>query len=746
MAKGHAPGWWQRALWRLFRRFGGFAFEQAAWSRAAAQGDAAAMQQLAKAALDAGDSDEATRWAEAALEAEPPAEVAARAHVTLAAVARLRDDFAAAEEHLNAALACDPASPAARTNLAELMLQRGEGERALALLDAVLADTPDFFPAAVNRIAALVEVGAYARARQEGERLRRRHPDSPELLLNLASAYLQLAEGRKAVQLAKRARALKPTMAEAQIFLAVLLGDMVELRGLVDHLEREMALKGATIERLSLLASAHQAAGNLTRARELALELLARSPGHLGARMTLAAVRSNAGHVEESDRFYAALFEEAGHLWGMASTWCFEGNYLPDLTVDALFARHTAWAERYGGDAGAGEEQHAREPILAAQAELTAKRPLRIGLFSGDLCQHPVGALLADVVPRLPRYGVEVVAFSTTLREDDLTRFLREQVAAWHEVHDLDDDALVALAANERLAVAVDLAGHTAFHRLKAFTRRLAPVQVTWLGYFHSTGIAAIDYLLTDPGTSPEALGQRFAETPIYLGESRFAFMPPPYAPPVAPAPSRRGLPFTFGSFNRLNKMNREVVAVWAEILRQAPGSRLWLKAGALRDRGVQTDVADRFAAQGVGRERLVFSPGGPHGEMLAEFAMVDLALDPFPFTGGATTFEGLWMGVPCLTLPGATMVSRQTHAMNRLLGLESLLSAASIRDYIARAVAFASNPEPLWFLRERLRQEVAASPLVDGEAMARRFAAFLRAAVAAAVRGERLPPYSRFD
>lgn len=754
-----------RWLFRLVRPFGGDVFEAALETQRAAAGDAAARQALAKRALEAGFDEEARAHAEAVLALNPEPTVAARAHVTLAAIARRRDDLALAQTHLEAALARDPSSREARTNCAELLLQRGQAQAALALLDAVLAEDPDFLPAAINRLAAWVELGAYARARDEGERLKKRYPDSPELLLNLANAYVQLAEGRKAVRLAKAALARAPTLPEAKIFLAALVGDLVELRAVVDHLERTLALRGPSTERLALLAGAHQAAGNLTRAAALAQELLAQAPTHLGARLTLAAVRSNSGHVEESDPLYAALSAESGHLWGMASNWCFEGNYLPTITAEALFARHRAWAERFAAPAadsaagpsaeasslpapnqsGQASERHARwGRALSGQPQ--GGRPLRVGFFSGDLCQHPVGALLADVVPRLGRYGVEPLAFSTTLREDDLTRHLKPHFAAWHEIYDLEDEPLVARARAAALDVAVDLSGHTAFHRLPAFAKRLAPVQVTWLGYFHSTGVAAIDYLLTDPETSPEALQQHFAETPIYLGESRFAFFPPPYAPPVAVAPSARGLAFTFGCFNRLNKMNREVVAVWAEILRQAPGTRLWLKAGALRDRGVVADVRARFAAEGVDPARLVLSPGGAHAEMLAEFAMVDLALDPFPFTGGATTFEGLWMGVPCLTLPGLTMVSRQTHAMNAVLGLAGDFSAISARDYIARAVAFARAPQPLWGLRGTLRDRVRGSVLCDGEAMAARFAAFAHAAVAAAARGDKLPPYTRFD
>ena len=207
-----------------------------------------------------------------------------------------------------------------------------------------------------------------------------------------------------------------------------------------------------------------------------------------------------------------------------------------------------------------------------------------------------------------------------------------------------------------------------------------------------------------------------------------------------------RGLPFTFGCFNRLGKINDEVIEVWAEILHRASPARLWLKAGAIKDPWVRTDLIERFRAIGVPAERLHLSAGSSHGEMLDEFAMIDLCLDPFPFTGGATSLEAFWMGVPTLTVPGATMVSRQTHAMNVNLGLDELFSANGARDYIERAVAFAREPGPLIALRPYLRERMAQSPLCDGPAFTRQLENYYQAAFEAALRGEKLPAYHKID
>ncbi len=731
---------WVLWLTRALRRFGGSFFEEALLRRRAAQAaDPEALAQLAKTALERGDAEEAEHLARQGLALEPCAEIQARLQVTLAAIARSREAFAEAQSHLDAALAAVPDYPPALTNRAELLLVVGRADAALSLLEQALKQAPQLLPARINRIAAWIELGRLEQAEKESQRLLARHPEDAAVLINHANVLLQRGKGRQAVRHLRRALEIAPQRVEARFLLGALVGDGFELRAAIEYLEKRLARRGDSRELLAVLANAHQAAGNLNRAAELAKRLLALDPRHVAARLVLGSIASSSGHSDVAERLYEALFEDAGELWGVGSNWLFEGNYNPHLPPAELYDRHVRWAQRYAAPRHPGAPPHA--PALLPSR--TPDRPLRVGYVSGDLCQHPVGALIYEVLTRHRRDVVEAVAFSTTLRKDDLTAAIAPHCVAWHDVFDFTDDELETLIRDERIDVLVDLAGHTAFHRLPVFARRPAPVQVTWLGYFHSTGVAAIDYLLTDPGTSPRELGQHFAETPIYLGSSRFCFLPPPYAPPVAPAPSERGAPFTFGCFNRLAKLNDEVIAAWARILHLAPHARLWLKAGALRDAWVRADLSARFAAQGIAPHRLVLSPGGAHQDMLAEFAQIDLALDPFPFTGGATTFEGLWMGVPCLTVPGATMVSRQTHAMNLNLGLAMLFSASGIRDYIARAVAFAQHPEPLWALRRALRPRVAASPLCDGEGYCRRVERFYRLAFEAACRGEKLAPYT---
>lgn len=717
-------------LSKLFRRWGGEYFALAAAHQKAALADPEALHTLAKHAFSQGELAEASQWLEKALELVPDD---AALWVTRAAVARKNDQLENAREYLERALALQPEHPRALTNLAEIDLIFCRTAEALEKLERALAGEPGLLAARVNRLAAWTELGRHQEACEEGERLIRRYPDHPELFLNTANALLQLGRGRQAVDYLRRALAQRPEFSEAQYLLAVLVGDVASLPPVIDYLEDRLARQGESLSLLTTLANAHQAAGHLSRAKQIARRILKREPEHMSARLVFASCASTSGHSDQADLYYSELFERSGDLTGMASNWLFEGNYQINLSPEALFARHRLWAERY--------EPPETSPVTVRQDS----GKLRIGYVSGDLCRHPVGFLLLDIMRRHDRAHFEPIAFSTTLREDELTRTLKESFTGWHDVFQESDDDLMALIRKERIDVLVDLAGHTAFHRLRVFARRAVPVQVTWLGYFHSTGLSNIDYLLTDPHTSPAELGQLFSETPIWLGPTRFCFTPPPYAAQPTAAPVKRGLPFTFGCFNRLAKLNDEVISVWSEILRRTPGTRLWLKAGALGDAWVRADILERFRAQGIAKERLILQPGSGHGEMLEEFSMVDLALDPFPFTGGATSLEAFWMGVPTLTLPSATMVSRQTHSMLANLGLTEYFSASDARDYIARATAFAKNPTLLIRLRSDLRSRMAESPLNESEGFTHRLETFYKAAFKAAQVAQRLAPYSHF-
>ncbi|HXA47994.1 MAG TPA: hypothetical protein VNW52_10220 [Burkholderiaceae bacterium] len=274
--------------------------------------------------------------------------------------------------------------------------------------------------------------------------------------------------------------------------------------------------------------------------------------------------------------------------------------------------------------------------------------------------------------------------------------------------------------------VLIDLSGHTAHNRLPVFAWKPAPVQVTWLGYFATTGVESIDYLIADPWTLPTSKESQFTEEIWRLPETRLCFTAPEADVKVSSLPATSSGVITFGCFNNLSKMNDAVVAVWAAILRAVPDSRLFLKSGQLSDISNHPQLIERFSIHGIDAERLILRGQSSRLDYLVAYHDVDLALDPFPYTGGTTTAEALWMGIPVLTLAGDNFLARQGVGLVMNAGLPDWI-ATDTDDYVNKAVQHAGNLRRLATLRSGLRKQVMDSPLFDAPRFATHFEAALR-------------------
>ena len=356
-------------------------------------------------------------------------------------------------------------------------------------------------------------------------------------------------------------------------------------------------------------------------------------------------------------------------------------------------------------------------------------RCLRVGFVSGDLWSHPVGNFLRSVLAALSAQfagRLEFFAYYNHVCTDAVTDQIKACCRGWQSVTWLSDESLAREIRENGIDILIDLSGHTAHNRLSVFAWKPAPVQVAWLGYLATTGVAAMDYLIADPWTLPEAIESNFTEKIWRLPETYLCFTPPDADAAIVPLPALTNGYITFGCFNNLNKVNDDVVALWARVLASVPDSRLFLKAKQLEEVSAQQSIAGRFAAHGIGADRLVLKGHAPRAEYLALYQRVDIALDPFPYTGTTTSVEGLWMGVPMLTLAGESFLSRQGVGLLMNAGLPEWV-AADADDYVARAVLHASDLQRLAALHNGLRQQVLASPIFDAPRFAHNFEAALR-------------------
>jgi predicted O-linked N-acetylglucosamine transferase (SPINDLY family) len=288
--------------------------------------------------------------------------------------------------------------------------------------------------------------------------------------------------------------------------------------------------------------------------------------------------------------------------------------------------------------------------------------------------------------------------------------------------------ALAEQIRADTVDILFDLAGHTGGNRLLVFARKPAPIQITWLGYVGTTGLAAMDYLLADRWQVPPPAEVHYRERVLRLADGYVCYDPPADAPPVAPLPALQRGCVTFGSFNNPAKITPQVVEVWSRILARAAGARLVLKSHGFDQPSVRRHFAELFAARGIDPARLELLGPSPHRELLEHYGRIDLALDPFPYNGGLTTCEALWMGVPVITCPGETFAGR--HSLGHLsnVGLTETI-ARDLEQYVEIAVSWAKDLARLTAVRGGLRGRVAASPLCDGPRFAANLLARLREA-----------------
>ena len=355
---------------------------------------------------------------------------------------------------------------------------------------------------------------------------------------------------------------------------------------------------------------------------------------------------------------------------------------------------------------------------LSNYQDLSVPKKLRVGLVSGDLSNHPVGHFLESVLSKINPDKIELIAYSTSNKIDDLSKRIKPFFSTWESIYGQNDEAVAHMIHSNEVHILVDLSGHTARNRLPVFGWKPSPIQVSWLGYFATTGLNEIDYLLGDPYVTPPEYDSHFTEKVWRLPKTRWCFTPPNINIDVTDPPVLNNGHITFGCFNNLSKMNDKVVELWSEVLKSTPDSRLLLKAKQFNNQSVHEDVILRFAAHGIKSERISLEGPEDRKKYFEAYNRIDIALDPFPFTGGTTSVECLWMGVPVLTLSGESLVSRQGVGILMNVDLPDWI-ADNENEYVSKSSAFASDLDGLVMLRSKLRTRILASPLFDAQSFA---------------------------
>lgn len=614
----------------------------------------------------------------------------------------------AIERH-NAAIAVDPEYSNAHHNLGVALQATGQLDDAAAAFRHAIAKDPVAATSHCNLGLVLTELGAYEAADAALHRALELDPHSVEAQNGLGRLLECRGESDAAVAAFDNAYTLDPGNAKASFNWAHAL-----LKA--GRAEEALAAFDIVIAQAPTLAKAHSNRGaalealmRFEDAAEAYRSALSHDPDLMEARNNLAGVFLVQGRHEEAERTYREALERslaAGSARAAAvhSNLLFAMSYNDAHDVASLAAEHARW-----------QTLHARTNAAPAHANAAdPERRLRIGYVSPDFRGHAVFFFISPLLHSHDRKAVEIFCYADVSRPDELTEQLRATADAWRDTTALSDVALAETIRADGIDILVDLAGHTNGNRLPAFALKPAPVQVSYLGYAMTTGLAAMDYKLTDRHMTPADTKEHFSEVLATLPDSFACYAPPTQAPDVGPLPALTTGHITFGCFNNLAKITPDVIALWSATLHAVEGSRLMLKAKALSDDATRERIVEKFAACDIGRDRLILRGHAAEvGTHLAAYNEVDIALDTFPYGGGTTTFEALWMGVPVVSLSGDRSTARLSLSFLATAGLGAL-ATPDPRAFVHCAFELSSNLPRLADLRSRLRQRIAVSPLCD--------------------------------
>ncbi len=604
-----------------------------------------------------------------ALELQP---TYAEAHVNLADVFRQQGQLDAAVAGYCQALQLQPQHAAAHCNLGLTYQLQGRFDAAVDAYQTALRLQPSLVEAYANIGVARQLQGKIPEAIEYFRKTLAAIPDHASTHANLGGALLSLSRYEEAALHARRAIQLQPQLAEGHLALGV------ALQGIKKHDESVACFRRA-IELNPRLAAAHDNLGVILR---------------------------QLGQIDAALPCYRRALEVSPNFSSALSNYLYALQYHPRVTLAQLASAHAEYEQRFAAAL--------TKAAPAVQLTRLDNRPLRLGLISPDFGTHPVGRLLIRGVEHLDRAQIELVCYNDRRVADELTARFHSAATSWREIAGMNDAQVAERIRADRLDMLIDLTGHTASNRLLVMARRPSPIQISYLGYEGTTGLSAIDYILADRHTIPSEYESFYCERVVRLPDSYLCFDPPSEAPSVNTLPALRNGFITLGCCNNPCKINEGVITAWSEILRRLPTARLKLKYGGLLEPSALDRVRRGFASHGVDLGRLDFAGKSPYGEYLAAYHEIDLALDPFPFSGGMTTCEALWMGVPVVTLPGETFASRHGLSYLSAAGLTDMV-ATSVEQYVECTVRWASDLPRLAARRAEQRDRVAASPLCDG-------------------------------
>ena len=580
------------------------------------------------------------------------------------------------------ALAAKPEYADAFLNRGELLMEWGLFELALESYDFAIAAKPDYAGAHNNRGNANYNLKRFDEALKSYKTATALRPDFPEGFLNIGATLMEISQFREALIFYQHAIVLKPDYPDAYNNLALALKEAKRYDEALANFDKSLVLKPD-------YAQTHNNRGVVLKELRIFDEAL--------------------------DCFQEALRLAPGYF-STHSNLLFTMNYMDQVPI----AERLHEAKLFGANASVGAN-----PKFEKWRNTHAPQKIRLGFVSGDFGNHPVGYFLEGLLSHLDTSKFELVGYTTDPLEDNLTLRLKEKFQLWRSLFGNRDSAAAQMIHEDGVHILIDLSGHTAKNRLPVFAFKPAPVQASWLGYFATTGVREMDYFIGDPYVTPPHEEHHFSERIRRLPETYLCFTPPSTQIEVGALPALVNGYVTFGSFNNFSKINAAVITLWAEVLHVVKDSRLFMKAAQFDDLDVVAEARHLFESHGVAPERLSFGGQTNRTDYFKAYNRVDIALDPFPYPGGTTSVEGLWMGVPVIARKGHRFIAHNGETIAHNAGQAHWI-AEDDNDYLRKAVLFSSDLAALARTRAALRGQVIAAPICDAARFAGHFEALM--------------------
>jgi predicted O-linked N-acetylglucosamine transferase (SPINDLY family) len=610
-----------------------------------------------------------------------------------------------------------PAVPEVWSNLAAAQRNTGDAEAAVRSAERALRLRPRFAIAALNLGHALHDLKRGERAEAAYRRAIESDPGFAAGWSALGASLTERGALSDAIAALERAVELDPADAGAQHNLAQALLATGRAGDAVRQIDQALALAPADADMLITASMAYLAAGQPGRAAHSARRASAEPSRAAIAAANLGTALMALGDPQGAIRaFDTALERTASPI--AASNRLLALHYCADVSPERSLAEHRAWAAVY-----AAPLERARPPIRNPDPE----RRLKIALLSADLGRHPVGFFLSGLLEAHDRAALSITCYDWRTHADDPVRArLRAASDGWVAAHHFDPAALADRLKADEIDIAIDLHGHTAKHRLIALAHRPAPIQMSWMGYVGTTGMDQIDWLIADRWHLPPDQPSPTVERVLRLPDGYISYTPPTDAPAPTPLDQDPARPPVFGAFATASKLSAETFQLWAAVAAAVPAARFRAIYRGLDDPDTGALLRARAAANGLDPTRLELLGERPQHALLAAYGEIDVVLDTTPYAGGLTTVEALYMGVPVVTLPGATFASRHACSHLTVAGCPQWI-AEDAAGYIAIAAALAADRALRAELRVSLRGELQRSPLGDHPRFAAGFAAAMR-------------------